>query len=265
MSEITEKESNTTHINGLIYIETILEEEYNLNYPFFKFNGGLITYYVITPHIFKTLDEYTNYEIEHALSHHENALFNNTLLDKIIQIAFHIEDLTYLYYLKKRNISFTHSTIKLSILNGIAYIFSNSENSIYNGDQFLIIRFLIENYNNCISITEILFMYIANIHYRIIDNNDVLDKNIHMNNIGYLMNYGTDLNFRNETDYYSYYSIKEMLCEINYMNDVYWVIRKDYIMFIFGTNLHLYSISETEHIEKYLSDELIMKEILSYI
>ena len=179
-----DKELYALHINGLIYMESLLEEEYNLDYPFFRPNHGVITYYVISPNIFKTLNEYTNDEIKYALSYDKNILYNNTLLDKIIQIAFHTEDLTYLHYLKYRNISLNDNNIKLSLLNGFSYIFSNSENNIYTGDQFLIIRFLIENYKKYISVTEILFMYVTNIHYLIIDNNDdILDKNIHIHNI----------------------------------------------------------------------------------
>ena len=72
-----------------------------------------------------------------------------------------------------------------------------------------------------------------------------------------------------------------MLSEINYINDIYWEIHKDYIMFIYGTflysyftentmnlleqNINIENTHEHVHIEKYLSNDLLMREILSYI
>lgn len=255
------------HINGLIYMETMPDEEYNLDYPYFKPSRGMITFYVIPSHLLKTLDEYSNDEIENSFINKFNHLYNNTLLYKIIQIACHDKNLFFLDYLKNRGIKLNNNSLNITILNCIYHILTTKIN-------FDIIQYLIE-YGISVSNTEILFMYITHIHYRILDNESLLDeKEMHLNNIKYLMNIGVDLNYRNETESYTYYSIKEMIEQIDYARELYWIIRKDFLMFIEGTQINIHNESNinvninvniNEHICKYIGNDLIVKEVLSYI
>jgi hypothetical protein len=272
---LSDTETRMVLMSGsLVYMETIQEEHNNLDFPFYRPYAGVVTYYVIPPNIFKSLNEYSNREIEGAFSNHIDTLFNNSLLDKLILISFHSEDLTYLDYFKNRNIRFDNNDkIRTSLLNGISYILAQSDVNYLNKDYFFLIRYLVE-YRISVSCTEILFIYVSNIHYRMMNIGDGIFTDftvsykdpVHLKNIKYLIDKGVDLDFQNEMDFYSYYSIKELLTEIEYIKDIYWSIRKDYIMFVIGTRINVHTDNdEKEYICKYIGNDLLMKEILSYI
>jgi hypothetical protein len=251
-------------INSLIYMETFLEDEYILDYPYFKPSKGMIKCYIIYPNILKSLNQYTNIEIELSFINVRNNILTNSLFSKIIEIVCHDDNLIYLDYLKNRGIKLNNKLL----LDNIYYI-------LHNGNKFYLIKYLIE-YGISISNTEILFMYVTNIHFLLIESQQSIynelflewsmKKDMHINNIKFLIDKGIDINYRNETEYYLWYSIKEMLQEIEYTNDVCWVIRKDFLIFIENMYIYFYIENNIEnHICKYLGNDLLMREILSYI
>jgi hypothetical protein len=257
------------NINNLIVMQIISDNKKN------KLNDlGIkkITKYYICPNIFEVLDKYSNQEIENEFIG-KLAFGNNTLLYKIIQITCQTNNFIYLDYLKNRGIDLTFPRLKYTISMCINYIINNMKSI----DNFHVIKYLIE-YGICISSTEILYDYVYYIHSLLFED-DFLEykfqikfesnKITYINNMIYLINKNVDLNHTRDisiTVLPKIKSINDMLIDLDIIKDIHWYPRKDYIMLIEGTELYIHKNNETnQHINKYISNDLLMKEILSFI
>jgi hypothetical protein len=273
------------HINSLIYLDTVPIEEYNFDYPYFSESIGIITYYVIPPNFFTILDEYTNEEIENAINN--NGTINlyyyslkNSLFDKIMTIVTYDDKLEYLNYLFNRKINLNPiSTIskyistkqlKQSLIKCIRNIFRYSER--IGTDKFCYIKLLVE-YSICLTPSEILSIYMSEIYIRFSDYGDdgifskleLFDKSTYIHNIEYLIDKGADINYSSR-EYYLHCSIKDTLDEIRYLENILWNRRKNILNIIEGTQINIYKPNENnEHIYKYITNDVVLKEVLSYI
>ena len=190
----------------------------------------------IHPDIFCILDKYSNKNLEYVFSYvrvPENSPFfrsnvpvnslsfnsnkrKQKLLINIIIIAVSNENFTYLDYLIRRNINL------FQIFNSYL-IYSTILDILLKNHKFYILQKLI-NYGICLSITKILYAYLYDIHMNVIvyqeddeinnnnyqyNNNNyrvdheelnLLNKNVHIKNIKYLIDIGASLNYTERCD-----------------------------------------------------------------
>jgi hypothetical protein len=289
--------SSIDHINGLIkIISTPLSSLLNNK------NKEINCY--IHPNIFNILDRYTNKELEdffinNCVNPFGSKLNSKSCFDKIhkqqqltniITTAITNEDFIFLDYLMSRNINLRNNNFQYILSQCISILLNNN-------NKFYILQKLIE-YGICISTTDILYEYIYTIYrdtisyreedeemneinqilnnnidnnyqyndknYRIVPENfNSLDKNSHFSKIKYLSDKGASLNYY---DKYDDITIIDMLTELEYINDVQWLIRRDYLMFVDGTGINIHKDNdEQEYICRYLTNDFIMIDILSYM
>jgi hypothetical protein len=279
------------HINGLIYIKkqpTIITG--------LSKTKNIINCYV-HPDIFIILNTYSNEELEISFTHnmkfgnglisYNNRIGEINLLKNIINIAIKTDNFIYLDYLMNRNINLRD--------NNLNSILSVCISNILENNKFDILQRLIE-YGICISNSNILYEYITTIHdniivyehedidndfvndnedehinyqyndkkYRIVQNElNLLDKNLHLTNIKYLTDRCASLHYCKQ--HYDI-SILEMLTDLQYINDVQWLICRDYLMFVDGTGINIHKDNdEQEYMCRYLTNDFIMGDILSYM